>query len=80
MDQTVQVCIVTWEQIWWRRGRRGTRSPLPFPVEQFCLCTPVCHSGHCFNEGIDLRVGGEGRLTYFETRSESDAPACPAAH
>lgn len=42
MDQTVQVCIVTLKQIRRRRGRRGIRSPLAFPIEQFRLCAPVC--------------------------------------
>ena len=62
MDQTVQVYIITLEQIWRRRGRHGIRSPLPLPVEQFFLCTPVWRSDHYFNEGIDL---GEERVAHL---------------
>jgi hypothetical protein len=67
MDQTVQVCIVTLKQIRRRRGWRGIRSPLAFPIEQFRLCAPVCatvarllfseHGRVWFTNGGDASAG-----------------------
>jgi hypothetical protein len=52
--------------------------PFPFPLSSFAFAR-LCHRGaNYFNEGVALGEGG--RLTYFGTRSESDAPACLAAH
>jgi len=64
MDEALQICIVTLKQIRRRCGRHGIRPSLSFPIEQFCLCAPVCHSGPlAFSDGCGYaggmkRVGG----------------------